>query len=66
MPQPNDLSRSLVALDLGLARRNAQWHIRFRRRRSALDAPLLCITPDRVVAALVAKPTTVCLPAQSR
>jgi hypothetical protein len=25
---------------VGLARRKAQWHIRFRRRRSALDAPV--------------------------
>ena len=41
---------------VGLARRKAQRHIGFRRRRPALDAPLLGVAPDRVVAALVAEP----------
>ena len=41
---------------VGLARRKAQRHIGFRRRRTALGAPLLGVAPYRVVAALVAEP----------
>ena len=41
---------------VGLARREAQRHIGFRRRRAALGAPLPGVAPDRVVAALVAEP----------
>jgi hypothetical protein len=39
---------------IGLARRKAQRHVGFRRRRTALGPPLLRVTPYRVVAALIA------------
>src|ERR1700738_4534900 len=40
---------------VGFARREAQRYVGFRRRRPAFDAPLLGVTPDRIVAALVAE-----------
>ncbi len=41
---------------IGLARRKAQRHIGFRRRRTTPDTPLLGVAPNRVVTALIAQP----------
>src|SRR5262249_54371806 len=66
-PDMRDLDRDGHAVDqhdlvapvelVGLARRKAQWHIGLRRRRPTLLAPALGVTPDRVVAAVIARGT---------